>query len=228
MPIADRMLRVMVHAVSRCLYRLATIGLAKGPHVSRYTMYARLAAHRRERKPGERALAVSGSEDLVRLLGFGPEQITDASYPECNILGLPFEDDRFDAVVSDQVVEHVEGDPFAAVAESFRVVKPGGLVVHTSCFMTPVHGSPGDFWRFTPEGLALLVKPFGDIIEADAWGNPLVLLYGFLGLRREPVPHAAWHPAHRIAAWNVRSWPMSTWVVARKHDPLGQATASNA
>lgn len=222
------MFRSLVELVSRTLYRLTVFGLAKGPHISRYTMYARLGKHRRQRKPQERVLSISHSEDLALLLGFGPEQVTDASYPDYNMLHLPFENDSFDALVSDQVLEHIEGDPFTAVAESFRVVKPGGLVVHTSCFMTPAHGSPGDFWRFTPAGLAMLVKPYGEIVEAGGWGNPLVLLYGFLGLRREPVPHAAWHPAHWIAVWSMKAWPMSTWVVARKHQPPGQAATPNA
>jgi ubiquinone/menaquinone biosynthesis C-methylase UbiE len=48
---------------------------------------------------------------------------------------LPFEDDTFDVVRSERVVQHVP-DPAAAVAEMLRVVKPGGQVLVTD----PDHG----------------------------------------------------------------------------------------
>ena len=44
---------------------------------------------------------------------------------------LPFDDDRFDAVVSIEVIEHVE-DQFAFLRELARVARPGGLVVVTT------------------------------------------------------------------------------------------------
>jgi ubiquinone/menaquinone biosynthesis C-methylase UbiE len=63
--------------------------------------------------------------------------------PEFDFLDLhTFGDNTFDAVASDQVLEHVEGDPFVAIAESVRVVKAGGFVVHTTCFLNSLHGAP--------------------------------------------------------------------------------------
>ena len=44
---------------------------------------------------------------------------------------LPFDDDTFDAVVSIEVIEHVE-DQFAFVREMARIAKPGGLVILTT------------------------------------------------------------------------------------------------
>jgi SAM-dependent methyltransferase len=43
-------------------------------------------------------------------------------------LGLPFADGAFDAVVCEQVMEHME-DPAALVREAARVLRPGGLFV---------------------------------------------------------------------------------------------------
>jgi len=40
---------------------------------------------------------------------------------------LPFDDQQFDAVISNAVLEHVE-DPDAFVAESARVLRPGGVI----------------------------------------------------------------------------------------------------
>jgi len=42
---------------------------------------------------------------------------------------LPFEDNTFDVVVSDQVFEHVQDYP-AALSEIKRILKPGGMGVH--------------------------------------------------------------------------------------------------
>ncbi|MCR9117801.1 MAG: methyltransferase domain-containing protein, partial [bacterium] len=40
---------------------------------------------------------------------------------------LPYEDDLFDAVISNSIVHHIP-DPKPAIEEALRVVKPGGLL----------------------------------------------------------------------------------------------------
>jgi SAM-dependent methyltransferase len=199
--------------------RAATLGLAKGPRVSRYYMYRHLPRFAPPPNPQARVLSISHSEALCQLLGFGPGQLTDASYPEVNLLALPYAENTFDAVISDQVLEHIEGSPQRAMEESFRVAKPGALVIHTTCFINPIHRCPRDFWRFTPEALAMLAQPHGTIVEADGWGNPYVWAYILLGLRYQGVPHARWHPFHWLATHNSTDWPLVTWVIARKSAP---------
>jgi SAM-dependent methyltransferase len=133
------------------------------------------------------------------------------------MLTLAFDDAAFDFCVSDQVLEHVEGNPFDAVAESLRVVRPGGWVVHTTCLMNPVHQAPGDFWRFTPDALALLCRSAGAIeIETGSWGNRSALALTQVGLRMVKIPLDPAHPLHRIATASERDWPIHTWVMARK------------
>lgn len=202
--------------VNRALYRLSTMGLGKGPHVTRYAMYRRIADFAETRPPRCRALSISHSEGLARLIGFTDDQITDAAYPEHSIFDLPFGDETFDAVVTDQVLEHLEGEPQRAIDETFRVLKPGGTALHTTCFINPMHACPNDYWRFTPQALALLASRHGEVIEASGWGNPYVWLYSAFGLRFMPIPHAPWHPGHWIATKNDPEWPISTWVLARK------------
>jgi SAM-dependent methyltransferase len=150
------------------------------------------------------------------MLGFSDAQIVDASYPEYTIFDLPFEDQTFDAVVSDQVLEHVQGDPQQAIDETFRVLKPDGLALHTTCFINPMHACPNDYWRFTPHALELLTAKHGDVVDVGGWGNPYVWLYCALGLRFVPVPHSRWHPGHWVATKNDPAWPISTWVLVRK------------
>jgi SAM-dependent methyltransferase len=181
-------------------------------------MYERLREVGRELPLHEGdVLAISRSRDLLSRLGISPRSVTEANYPEENLLGLSFANESFDFVLSDQVLEHLEGDPQRAFDESWRVLRPGGIVVHTTVFIYPVHGSPGDFWRFTPDGLRLLASRFNRIVECGGWGN----FEAWKLLRRGipsgiGVPHATWHPLHRLATRNDPEWPMMTWIVAQK------------
>lgn len=212
---------ITIGRINRVLYRASALGLSKGPHVTRYAMYNRLARFAEERPASSRVLSISHSEGLAKLLGFNERQVTDAAYPEHSMFDLPFEDESFDAVVSDQVLEHLEGDPQDAINETFRVLKPNGLALHTTCFINPMHACPNDYWRFTPQALQLLVSKHGDVIEAAGWGNPYVWLYSAFGLRFMPIPDSRWHPGHWIATKNDPEWPISTWVLARKSSSPG-------
>jgi SAM-dependent methyltransferase len=194
-------------------------GVAVGEHgLTRFAMYRalsnRLAAHDSLRV---RCLSISGSSRLAHALGLNAARIVEAAYPEHTILDLGFADAAFDVCVSDQVLEHVDGNPFDAVKESFRVVSPGGFVVHATCVLNPIHREPGDFWRFTPDALALLCRGAGgEVIEASSWGNRDALALTQLGIRTQKVPLDPEHPFHRIAAANDPAWPIHTWVIARK------------
>ena len=43
-----------------------------------------------------------------------------------------------------------------------RVLAPGGICVLSSVMFFPVHGYPHDYWRFTPEGMRLVLEPFAE------------------------------------------------------------------
>lgn len=211
-------------AAQRAMRRVVglTLGPDPGPHITRYAMNRSLAQTFRELPEGRaggsglRVLSISGSEPLIEAIGLQDAEITGASYPEHSMLDLRFPEGSFDVVVSDQVLEHVEGDPFHAVGESLRVTRPGGLVVHATCFVNPVHGAPRDCWRFTPLGLELLLGDRAHVVTSGGHGSRLVWVVEALGLRYTPVPHRPSHPLHRAALRNNPDWPVSTWVVARK------------
>jgi SAM-dependent methyltransferase len=91
-------------------------------------------------------------------------------YPSVDIQNMPYEDNSFDFVIADQVLEHVK-KPWIAVEEVKRVLKLGGIAILTSALMFPVHGVPEDYWRFTPEGLKVLCESFSNIISCSGTGN---------------------------------------------------------
>ena len=203
--------------VRKLAWKVSMKGLPRGPHITRYFMYNRLASvgPLLPRRSG-RVLSISHSANLSTLLRLQPTDIVEANHPEHNILSLNFADASYDFVLSDQVLEHVEGNPQQAINECHRILKPGGVAVHTTCFINPVHEVPKDFWRFTPEALCLLHRGWSQIIEYGGWGNFAVWSVVKDGLRFEGVPHARWHPLHRLATRNDPLWPIVTWIVAKK------------
>ena len=62
------------------------------------------------------------------------------------------EDNRYDFVLSNQVLEHVP-DPMRYLTEAYRVLKPGGRLLLTTHGMFEDHGCPYDFHRWTSDGL---------------------------------------------------------------------------
>ena len=79
-------------------------------------------------------------------------------------LELPFLDGSFDVVISQEVFEHLP-DPWAALAEVRRTLKPGGRLYLQVPFVIGYHSGPADYWRFTHEGLQRLIEGSG--LEID-------------------------------------------------------------
>jgi len=77
-------------------------------------------------------------------------------------MALPFPDNSADLVILQGVLEHVE-DAASTLAESFRVLKPGGLFYTEMPFLQPYHESPIDLRRSTKNGLATLCEPLIEI-----------------------------------------------------------------
>ncbi len=70
---------------------------------------------------------------------------------------MPFGDETFDFLICSQVLEHVM-NPFKCASEMMRVTKKGGTIFITAPFVWDIHDFPGDYWRFSPDGLKLLFK----------------------------------------------------------------------
>lgn len=73
---------------------------------------------------------------------------------------LPVPDASFDAVLSTQVLEHVQ-DPRLYLTECWRVLRPGGRLLLSTHGIFPYHPDPVDLWRWTGEGLKCEVQRAG-------------------------------------------------------------------
>ena len=96
---------------------------------------------------------------------------------------VPVEDEFFDTIICNAVLEHVE-NPEEVMREFHRVCKRGGTLYLTVPFMQPEHLDPTDYQRYTLDGLKRLVERHGFEV-ADSGGV---------------------HSVYTTLAWIVREW----------------------
>ena len=77
---------------------------------------------------------------------------------------VPLANGSVDAVVSFQVLEHVKLVP-AYLSTVRRVLRPGGRVFLSTHGVWPYHPHPTDFWRWTRDGLRLILEDAGFTIQ---------------------------------------------------------------
>ena len=150
--------------------------------------------------------------------GFGWASHRTLNFPEFDLCEPPSPlPALFDLVICEQVLEHVR-NPLAATRTLRELCRPGGHVLVATPFLVALHDYPGDYWRFTPDGLALLLRSQGlEPLWVRSWGNRSVVRANFDGwvsrlpwenLRNEPrLPAVVWslaqpaaHEDHRAGA----------------------------
>src|SRR5581483_8768521 len=141
----------------------------------------------KNRRAGQLALA-DKYELLVRQRGYIGLDVE----PGANVMlvadahALPIANASLDGVIMVSVLEHLY-DPVRAVNEVARVLKRGGLYFSYAPFYHPYHASPHDYFRFTREGYASLLRAFSKV-EIVSGGNYLAVAndvgaYAFGGSR---------------------------------------------
>ena len=98
--------------------------------------------------------------------------------------GLPFSNDSFDLVFSEEVFEHVHNQ-VPVWREIYRVMKPGGVAIHSF---------PGPYCLIEPHSYV----PFGGVIVQYWWFK----LWALLGIRNEFQREANLNST-KTARWNT-------------------------
>lgn len=184
-------------------------------HLTRYYMYKKIEECLGG-KIGGRILGITGIDNFLPLICKDADVLV-VQYPEVDMQNMPFGDHSFDFVISDQVIAHLQ-DPQKAVSESYRVLKKGGIAIHTTCFMTYIDIVFKDYWRFSPAALRYLSKEFSEVLESTGWGNRFAILLCFLSARFRfmRIPEAHWSIRRFFATYNEERYPIVTWIIAKK------------
>ncbi len=125
-----------------------------------------------------------GEGDSVCLsIGGGPARVSPDvtnlnidNFKNVDVIGdahlLPYADSSVDSIYCEAVLEHLT-DPWLAVAEMFRVLKPEGKVVAITPFLQRFHGYPSHFQNFTLFGHSLLFSRAGfRVLESGTCVGP--------------------------------------------------------
>jgi SAM-dependent methyltransferase len=103
---------------------------------------------------------------------FGFKSYKNFYYPEfdiCNVSNDHF--NSYDIIIAEQVFEHIR-NPYAGVKNVHNILKVGGFFLITTPFFLRIHDAPGDYWRWTPDGLSAMLEDNGfEILVSDSWGN---------------------------------------------------------
>jgi SAM-dependent methyltransferase len=123
---------------------------------------------------GMQALAENPAVELVESdIAFGPRTALI-----CDAHDIPFEDQAFDGVIAQAVLEHV-ADPYRCTQEIHRVLKGRGLLYSEIPFMQQVHGGRYDFTRFTHLGQRRLFRRFDEVESGVICGPGMALSWSY-------------------------------------------------
>lgn len=189
---------------------------------SRYSMYKSIEKTLKENGlfPMQgKILGISGIDSFKDFIDKNNAAITETSWPKTSMLDLPFPDESFDVVISNQVIEHIKGNPQKAIDESRRILKDGGIAIHTTVFMYRIHHKhPGDYWRFSTYGLKYLCRNFSEIIACDGWGSRFsqILFTAFPRATTWRVPKRKLSILRWLANKNAPNFYSQVWIIAKK------------
>jgi SAM-dependent methyltransferase len=175
---------------------------------------------------GYRAEGLDWSETTIERLR---EQFASISWHVGDVRRLQFPDDTFDAIYSPGVCEHFVEGPVGVLAETRRVLTPGGIaVISTPCFNewiqrrafkftgeAPADESTFFEYAFTPTGMATVLAQLGfEVLQIRPYAalDTLMRYSGWRVPRRLTTP-LAFSMDHMPV---VRNWGSTCIWVARK------------
>jgi len=93
----------------------------------------------------------------------------------------------YDYIVCTEVLEHTL-QPFNAVSNMKRLLKPGGILFVSTPFNFRIHGPLPDCWRFTENGLRILFNEFEilELFSLETEERPLMPIQYTLVAQKSP------------------------------------------
>jgi len=94
----------------------------------------------------------------------------------------------YDFVVLSEVLEHLYA-PTQAIAQTRRLLRPGGSLILTTPFIFPLHEKPCDYFRYTRYGLQHLLRTFEEVVvrERNGWAETILVLAARLCMEKRVI-----------------------------------------
>ena len=116
----------------------------------------------------------------------------------CDLSSIPVEDNRFDRIIFNQVLEHLP-DPLRVLKELYRVLKPDGKLLCTCPLFYEEHEQPYDFYRYTQFAHKHLFTEANFLVERIDWmegyfgtvGYKLECIYRYLPTNPRRIKNGA-------------------------------------
>ena len=126
---------------------------------------------------------------------------------------LPWFDGEVDILISDQMLEHVSR-PWIVASEFLRVLKKGGVLICTTCFLQRSHDK-GSYFNFHPSALKVLFSSSLRYPMFEGWGNPKAnYLINYTNTRNFKVYQN--QELSQMCRVNDKDSPFATWVCGIK------------
>ena len=127
-------------------------------------------------------------------------------------------DGSFEVILCTEVLEHLH-TPSQAIAEFYRILKPGGLLLLSTRFIFPIHDAPGDYYRFTKYGLAHLLREFmiEELKSETSTGEALAVLYQRIGFQCDTL---GFRPFKILWFLKAKLMLLFAWLITKEYGDI--------
>lgn len=117
-------------------------------------------------------------------------------------------DSSYDSAICLEVLEHIP-NPFQAIDEIYRVLKPSGTLIVSVPHLSRLHDEPHDYFRFTDHGLRHLLEYAGfEVLDLQEKGG----LFSFLG---HQVSTLLLSLVWTVTGLRRPAWFLNKWLVTK-------------